>query len=206
MSRPSPDEMSIRMDDLEYRPALEVRAVGDRIVGHALVFDVRSRDLGGFVEVIRPQAVDRSLAEIVYSNRQDNAGIVALYAHDPAAVLGRTPKTLSLTKDDRGVAFDLDPAPTQAGREALALVRRGDLTGASFGFRTMADRWLTEGTQTIREVLDVEIVEISLTAFPAYPQTNVEIAQRSRQAWQQSKGSDTTVARSIAWLRMRDRI
>ncbi len=45
---------------LERRSALELRADGDRITGHAIVFDSRSRDLGGFVEVIRPQAVDRS--------------------------------------------------------------------------------------------------------------------------------------------------
>jgi HK97 family phage prohead protease len=162
--------------DLEHRSALEIRAVGDRIVGLAIPFDVRSQDLGGFVEIVRPAAVDRALAA--------DADIRALYAHDPAAVLGRTPKTLTLTKDTRGLAFTLDPANTSAGRDALELVRRGDVTGASFGFRTVKDAWHQDGGQAIRELLDVDLVEISLTAFPAYPQTDVALAQRSLQAWQ----------------------
>jgi HK97 family phage prohead protease len=185
---PSPD-VSLRSDNLEYRSALELRAVGDRIVGHAIVFDARSRDLGGFVEVVKPSAVDRSLT----------ADIVALYNHDPGAVLGRTPRTLQLRKDDRGLAFTLDPAPTQAGRETLELVRRGDLTGASFGFRLLKESWSMEGGTPIRSLLDLELVEISLCALPVYPQTNVEIAQRSLQAWQQQ-------GHRIDWLRMRERV
>ena len=47
--------------DVEYRAVAEVRADRSRIVGHAVVFDTRSRDLGGFVEVVRPSAVDRAL-------------------------------------------------------------------------------------------------------------------------------------------------
>ncbi len=175
------------VNELERRAALELRAVGDRIVGHAVVFDARSRDLGGFVEVCRPSAVDRSLS----------GDVVALYNHDAGAVLGRTPKTLQLRKDDRGLAFELEPAATQVGRDALELVRRGDVTGASFGFRTVRDAWRTEGGTTIRELLDIEIAEISLTAFPAYQQTDATIAQRSLQAFQAQQGQ------RIDWLRRR---
>jgi HK97 family phage prohead protease len=117
------------LSDLEHRAALEVRADRGRIVGHCIVFDTRSRDLGGFVEVIRSQAIDPT------------GEVVALFQHDPAAVLGRTPATLTLTKDARGLAFTLDPAPTQAGRDAFELVKRGDIGGASFGFRTRKDAW-----------------------------------------------------------------
>ncbi|HXG70283.1 MAG TPA: HK97 family phage prohead protease [Gemmatimonadaceae bacterium] len=174
---------------LERRSALELRAVGDRITGHAIVFDSRSRDLGGFVEVIRPQAVDRSLG----------GDVVALYNHDAGAVLGRTPKTLQLRKDDRGLAFDLQPPATQVGREAVELVGRGDIRGASFGFKTIKDVWSRKDGVTIRELLDIEIVEISLTAIPVYTETDVAIAQRSLQVFQaQQQGQ------SIRWLRMRD--
>jgi phage head maturation protease len=63
------------------------------------VFDSPSRDLGGFREVVRPQAVAR------------RGDVVALFNHDPNAVLGRTPATLRLETDARGLAFTLDPAP-----------------------------------------------------------------------------------------------
>jgi hypothetical protein len=180
--------------DLERRSGLEIRAEGNRIVGHAIVFDVRSRDLGGFVEVVRPQAIDRSLT----------GDIVALYNHDAGQVLGRTPRTLSIRKDERGLAFELDPAPTTAGRDALELVRRGDVTGASFGFKTVKDSWSRDGDVTVRTLLDIEILELSLTALPMYQQTDVQMAQRSLQAFQ--AGQVLPAGRSsIRWLRMRDR-
>jgi HK97 family phage prohead protease len=163
-----PDKLGIDTQ-LERRGGLELRADGNKITGHAIVFDVRSRDLGGFVEVVKPAAVERALA----------GDVVALYNHDPGAVLGRTPKTLTLTRDARGLAFTLDPAPTQAGRDALELVRRGDVTGASFGFKTLKDAWTRDGATTIRTLLDVEIFEISLTALPSYTQTDVSVALRS---------------------------
>ncbi len=180
--------MTPQWPDLERRSAWEIRAVKERIVGHAIVFDSRSRDLGGFVEVVRPQAVDRSLA----------ADVVALYNHDQGAVLGRTPTTLRLTKDTRGLAFEIDPPATQAGREALELVGRGDIRGASFGFKTLKDAWSRDGSTTVRTLLDLELVEISLVAVPVYTATDVAIAQRSLQAFQaQHQGQ------SIRWLRMR---
>jgi len=153
--------------DLEQRSVVELRADTTRIVGYAIVFDTRSRDLGGFVEVVKHQAV----AVI--------GDVVALFNHDPNAVLGRTPATLHLRTDARGLAFTLDPAPTQAGRDALALVSRGDVTGASFGFRTKKDAWRQDAGVTVRELLDIEIAEISLTAFPSYRETDVAIARRA---------------------------
>ncbi len=126
---------------------------------------------------------------------------MALYNHDAGAVLGRTPKTLQLRKDGRGLAFDLHPPTTQVGREALELVGRGDIRGASFGFTTVTDRWSREDGVTIRELLDIEIVEISLTAIPVYTETDVAIAQRSLQAFEAQRQG-----RSIRWLRMRDHV
>ena len=46
------------------------------------------------------------------------------------------------------------------------------------------------------ELLDIEVLEISLVACPAYP-TDVQVARRSLEVCQQSHGS------RIAWLRMR---
>jgi HK97 family phage prohead protease len=176
--------------DLEYRSCLELRAEHTKIIGYAVVFDVRSRDLGGFVEVVTRQAIDPS------------ANVVCLFNHDSNQVLGRTPATLQLRSDTHGLAFTLDPAPTTAGRDALTLVQRGDVTGASFGFRTKKDAWRQEDRLMIRELLDIELAEISLTAFPAYP-TDVSVAQRSFQAANQ--GRPTTFS-SIHWLQLQARV
>lgn len=157
--------------ELERRHATIDSIAENRVTGHAVVFDTRSRDLGGFVEVVRPQAVDRAL--------KAGARIVALYNHDTASVLAHTPRTLTLTKDARGLAFSMTLPDTTVGRDVLALVERGDVSGASFGFKTIKDAWHQEGNLMIRELLDVEIAEITLTAFPAYEQTDVSIAKRS---------------------------
>lgn len=172
---------------------MEVRTAGPKIVGHCVLFDTRSRDLGGFVEVVKPQAVDRAM----------EASVVCLYNHDAGAVLGRTPKTLSLRKDNRGLAFELVPANTTAGRDAFELVQRGDVTGASFGFKTLKDAWRKEASLHIRELLDIEIAEISLTAFPAYAETDVSIAQRSLQA---ARNQHTGILTSVNWLQMQRRV
>ena len=179
--------MTPQSPDLEHRSALEIRAEGSRIVGLAIPFDSRSRDLGGFVEIVRSQAVDRSIG----------GDVVALYDHQSGSILGRTPTTLQLRKDDRGLAFTITPPDTQIGRDALTLVGRGDLKGASFGFRTLKDAWSTDGGTTIRELLDIEIAEISLTAFPAYAETDAKIAQRSFAAFQALQQGQR-----IDWLRM----
>jgi hypothetical protein len=183
----------LRGDFLERRSVAEVRADAAKIVGHCVVFDVRSRDLGGFVEVVRAQAVEQALT----------GSVVALFDHQPGAVLGRTPATLQLRKDGRGLAFTLDPAPTQAGREALALVQRGDVVGASFGFVTRKDAWRKDAGVMVRELLDIEIAEISLTAFPAYRETDVAVAQR---ALRNLVPTPTLGSRRVDWLRLQGRV
>jgi len=177
-------------EELERRSAKIDGISGNTVTGHAVVFDVRSRDLGGFQEIVRPQAVDRSL--------DADARIVALYNHDSAAVLAHTPNTLTLTKDARGLAFRMRLPDTTVGRDVFELVTRGDIAGASFGFRTIKDAWRQEGGVMVRELLDVEIAEITLTAFPAYDQTDVTIAKRSLEQFARQGQRVDWLARQLA--------
>src|SRR5262245_55321403 len=101
--RVSPDiSGSLEPKNLEHRACLELRAEQSKIVGYAVVFDVRSRDLGGFVEVVKPEACRSTVV----------GDVVCLFNHDSNQVLGRTPATLQLRTDSRGLAFTLDPANT----------------------------------------------------------------------------------------------
>lgn len=147
------------------RRALELRAAGGRIEGYAAVFNSASADLGGFVETIEPGAFSVSL--------QRGDDVLALYHHDTRAVLGRrSAGTLRLAEDAHGLAFSLDVANTTAGRDALELVTRGDVNGASFGFAVRRDSW-AKGAPRRRTLLEVDLLEITLTATPAYPATHV---------------------------------
>lgn len=163
----------------ERRVAIELRAVpGEkpRLVGYAAVFDKASRDLGGFVEFVRPGAFKRSLAE--------GADVIALVAHDTRMILGRTGAgTLSLSEDGKGLAFDVELPPTSAARDLLVSVERGDIAGASFAFTVPkgGDRWtFTKDGPAQRELLDVDLLDVTVTPMPAY--TDTSVARRSLDA------------------------
>jgi iron uptake system EfeUOB component EfeO/EfeM len=56
----------------------------------------------------------------------------------------------------------------------MVSIDRGDVDQMSFKFRTLKDRWLknTEG-EVVRDLLEVQLFEVSPVTFPAYPQTEV---------------------------------
>lgn len=154
---------------------LEVRQEGadsPKLRGYAALFNTMSVDLGGFREQIAPGAFDGFDARDVY----------ALRDHDNGKILGRFPSTLRLEADDLGLAVEIEPPDTELGRETVELVRRGDLSQMSFAFTTRADSWETDGDgEPVRTLLDVDLHEVSIVTFPAYPDT--AIAVRSMDKW-----------------------
>ena len=157
---------------------VEVRAEGDAppvIAGYAAVFDALSVDLGGFREKIAPGAFAKSVG----------GDVRALFDHDSSFILGRTKaRTLTLTEDQRGLRVEITPPNTAHARHVVELLKRGDVDQMSFGFRTRADHWENRDGETIRTLLDVDLIEVSVVAFPAYPQT--EAAMRSLDVWKAS--------------------
>lgn len=146
-------------------------AAPGKLAGYAAVFDRDSRDLGGFTESIRSGAFTRTLGAA--------EGVMALLEHDRQKVLGRAGAgTLTLKQDERGLHYAIDLPDTSVGRDLEALVRRGDVAGASFAFTIPegGDVWIERAGIPHRELLDVDLHEITITATPAYPDTSV--AQR----------------------------
>jgi hypothetical protein len=141
-------------------------ASGMFLEGYAALFNSRSENLGGFTETIQPGAFRASLR-----SRND---VKLLWNHDSGAVMGSTRAgTLTLTEDERGLKVSATLPDTTYGRDARELVRRGDVTGFSFGFSMPArggDEWSSDGTE--RVLKSVRLHEVSLVAFPAYPATN----------------------------------
>jgi HK97 family phage prohead protease len=159
---------------LEIRSQGSFQASGKALTGYAAVFNSPT-DLTGFTEVIRPGAFAKSL--------KAGVNIRALYHHQGDALLGTTRSgTLELREDARGLAFKLALPDTSHGRDLAVLVERGDVAGCSFGFliRSGGDRWEKRDGKLVRELLDADLKEITLTADPAYQDTTV--AMRSRAA------------------------
>lgn len=137
-----------------------------RITGHAAAF-YRADDPGtefhlweGMVERILPGAFDRAI-------REDD--VRALRNHDPDNLLGRTKSnTLSLSVDDRGLRYDIDPPDSELGRSTVNAIRRGDLDGSSFAFITTDEEWRKENGVHIREIRGVQLFDVGPVTYPAY--------------------------------------
>ena len=154
----------------------EAEAMDKRLQGYAIRFNDRSVDLGGFYEYVRPAAADRMVAE--------KPDIRGLWSHDMSEPLARTSAgTLRYAKRTSGVWVEYDP-PRGSMRRVESIERR-DVTGQSFGFRVLSDDWwLDEGIPN-REVLDMDVIEVSPVAFPAYPTTSIKAVRSDvRSEWQ----------------------
>jgi uncharacterized protein len=180
----------------------EERAEGDqaapKIVGHASVFDEWTTLYEGrywvWREIVRPGAFTRAIKK-----KQD---VRALFNHDSNFVLGRTKSgTLSLEEDAKGLLSRITPPDTQAARDLLTSIKRGDVTGMSFAFtptrakkvkQTEQNGVITienggeritqryEGDTLIeeRELLDLDLYDVSPVTYPAYAGTDVDMRSR----------------------------
>lgn len=156
----------------------EVRALrrGRTIEGYAIVFNKESRDLGGFKEIILPEAVDGIL---------EQSDVLALLNHNESrGVLARSTNgdgTLELTKTNFGVRYRFDSPETSLGEEVLAGVRRGDIRTSSFSFslppENAGEKWekRSDGTYLRTITKFNKIYDVSPVYREAYADTTVAV-------------------------------
>lgn len=165
-------------NNYEIRSVAEQPVVGEgrTISGYAIVWDVESRVLwdfdGDFVEVIERGAVDNALIA--------SSDVKALYNHSDNQLLARSVNgsgTLRLSIDDHGLRFEFDAPNTSLGNDVLELVRRGDLRGCSFAFRTDSENVSyshRDGVRLRRVKRLLALYDVSVVVEPAYTQTSVD--------------------------------
>ena len=129
---------------------------------------------------------DGSYTEIIAAGALDGCDLGdsrLLWAHDDKRVpLARTPKTMSLTVDARGLHMVATLPDTEEARSVYEAVRRRDVQGMSFAFVVApgGDEWSSDGTtRTINKIS--KVLEVSAVNFPAYPTASIE-ARAARQA------------------------
>ncbi len=168
-------ELHDRSEDMniERRTAtegVELREEGDTLtaVGYAAVFEQTSQNLGGFVERVAPGAFRKTLQE---------ADVRALFNHEADHLLGRKSSgTLRMMEDDKGLRYEIDLPNTTLGRDVGELLRRGDITGSSFGFRTIGDEWAeTDDGYPLRRLTEVALRDVGPVTFPAYTQSEASL-------------------------------
>lgn len=151
------------------RLTVERRAEGEpaHIVGHAAVFDSLSEELWGFREKIARGAFSKAIV---------NDDVRALWNHDPNFVLGRNKSgTLLLEEDDVGLRMDITPPNTAWARDLLVSIERGDVSGASFAFSAVGEKWERVDGVIVRTVTEARLYDVAPVTYPAYPETDVGV-------------------------------
>lgn len=164
--------MSKEIRSFSHKMGIETRDDGsESLVGYAAVFNSSSVEMGWFekfTESIVPGAFSRSLKE--------NSDVRALLDHDTGMIIARTKNgTLTLEEDEVGLKVRITPVPTEDGKKAIEWVRSGLVDAMSFGFEVVNDKWGVRDGKQHRELLDVNLFEVSIVAFPAYPATSIGV-------------------------------
>jgi len=153
---------------------VESRAKGNNIYveGYASVFEKRSGNLGGFVEMVKPTAFTKTIRE---------ADVRALWNHDPQYVLGRTSaKTLELAIDNNGLYYRSLLPNTSYAKDLAELLERRDVRESSFTFFKVQDDWnLTEEGYPQRNLIEVGLIDVAPVSFPAYEDATSGVARRN---------------------------
>lgn len=191
---PRPDGREIRAITLplEMRAAAEGET-GRTASGYAAVFGVESSIGGYWTEVIAPGAFAASLAK---------RDVIAVHSHDTGRIMGRKGAgTLTLREDDRGLAFENPLPDTTDGRDLAVQIDRGDIAGMSFAFIATREEWNDLVEPPKRTILECDLYEITYTAFPQYPDT--EVGMRSLEGARTERRSTPPAASMQAARRAR---
>ena len=159
--------------ELRYIENSEIRAAEDSrdVEGYALLFNTTSRNLGGFVERIEPEAMDGVI---------EASDVMAVLNHDNSrGILARSRfgiGSLTLSVDDRGLKYTFSAPKTALGDECLEYLRRGDITQSSFAFTVSEDSWAKqEDGSYVRTIKKFDrLYDVSPVFEPAYFGTDVK--------------------------------
>lgn len=167
-----PEKNEVRFIPIE---SIEMRADADGesrvVIGMAAPYEVQA-NLGYFKETFARGAFKTSIDE-----KRD---VFALFHHDFKNVLGRTGAgTLTLSDRADGVFYELDMPETSIGNDLLVSIRRKDIGGVSVSwpYSTVKDEWNHTVDPPERRIIEAELIEMSITAIPAY--TDTTLAKRS---------------------------
>ncbi len=100
-------------------------------------------------------------------------GVPLLWQHDSGRPIGRVE---TLAEDSRGLRVIARLADgSRAAGEAAALLRAGAVMGLSFGYRVRAGA--RNAATGVRELTDLDLLEVSLVTFPMQPLARVHAVE-----------------------------
>jgi HK97 family phage prohead protease len=168
------------MEYREFRAEVAEGTEGRKLTGLVTPFDRETTigDLkrGGWTETARRGMFTKTL---------DEGDALMCYQHDLKMPMARkSAGNLDLAEGERdgqkGLIVGADPVDTSYTRDCMALVRGKVVQGMSFGFNVVKDKWTTDDGKpsdrmngTRRELLEVQLIEVSPVTRPAYGGTSI---------------------------------
>ena len=165
---------SVPQSDAEVRLMEDQNTSSRTVEGYGIVFNKHSRDLGGFVEVILPSAMNGVI---------ERSDIMAVLNHNmDKGVLARSTNgkgTLKLEIDERGVKYRFEAPNYGTGDELIEGLKRGDIRASSFAFTVKPSgenvQRLKDGTYLRTITQFNEIMDMSPVYREAYTDTTVAL-------------------------------
>jgi uncharacterized protein len=149
----------------------EMREEADKppkLVGYASVYNQETVIYGMFREKVSPGAYKKTIRE---------HDIRALWNHNTDLVLGRNKSgTLILAEDDKGLKSEIFPPDTQAGRDAVTSIKRGDVSQMSISFEIVKQEWFSPESKSelpLRTIREAKLYEVSPVTFPQFETTSI---------------------------------
>ncbi len=144
----------------------ELKAIDEQgtIEGYGSIFG----NVDSYGDVVAKGAFTRTLAEAKDAGRMP----AMLWQHNPDEPIG---VWTSMREDAKGLYVKGQLADTQRGREALALIKMGALTGLSIGYSTVRSEF--DNNADVRFLTDVDLWEVSPVTFPANDRARITAAK-----------------------------
>lgn len=124
-----------------------------------------------------------------------NPEILCFYNHDRNKLLARTPDSLKVWADSRGLHYEAMLDDTSYAQDLKVLLRNGKIKGSSFAFVPRQVEWVKENGREIRLVREAIVDEVSPVVQPAFGATAAKYALRERQAWHDQEQTERREAR-----------
>lgn len=169
--------MTTEMEKRTLQVEMELRSEEDgkeKIVGYALKFNRWSKTIGGdFKEMLSERSLDGT----------DMSDTVALINHDYNLVLGRVKANVTLSVDEIGLRFNIEPVDTTYTADLIKLLRAGIVNKCSFSFTIAPNGQEWNKDYTERTITKIEkLYDISIVTDPAYDDTEAVLSARSLQS------------------------
>ena len=100
----------------------------------------------------------------------------AVPAADAAPVADAVP---AADADAAPAMVEIHPPATMLAGDLMRSMRRGDVDQMSFGFYVREEEWEKGDEGAVRTLRDVDLFDVSVVTYPAYPQTSAEARARA---------------------------